>query len=319
MMNLVILLSTYNGEKFISDQLDSLLHQTYSNWICVIRDDGSTDTTMKVLTRYQNKHPEKFKILDNLNVNLKPCKSFLTLLNEAPLSQYYMFCDQDDIWNDNKIELTLKEMKTAEKVWGKTQPLLVHSDLEVVDENLKCIASSMKKLQKSNCSYKKINHLILQNNVTGCTVMINKELKNYIYDIPENAIMHDWWFCLIASSFGQISYIDKPLIKYRQHSNNSVGAKGVNLISLLKKLIRFNSSFIKYFTYIDKIISQADEFLSYYSPMLNQQDKDVLVTLKMLREKNPVIRFKLLSKYNIKYQNQTINLFFKPFLLFSKK
>ncbi|PEX88716.1 glycosyltransferase family 2 protein [Bacillus cereus] len=318
---IVILLSTYNGEKFLSQQLDSLINQTYKEWLCLVRDDGSSDSTIDILNTYASKYPERFLIIDNMNQNLRPCKSFMQLLDSAPLATYFMFCDQDDVWEKRKIELTMKEMKKAEDRYGDGTPILVHSDLEVVDENLELLAKSMKSLRKSNCEFNTINNLLLQNNVTGCTVMINSKLKEKVSRLPEKAIMHDWWLSLIASCFGKIIYIEETLIKYRQHSNNSVGAKAFGPANILEKVIKLNSANVmaKYISYVNSIIEQSREFLNIYEEQLKLEDREVLVAIKKLERENYLQRMRILNKFNINAQNYITGLLYKIILVFSSR
>lgn len=318
---IVILLSTYNGESFLEQQLDSLLNQTYKEWLCLIRDDGSSDSTMDILNEYTNKYPEKFVIIDNMNQNLRPCQSFMRLLDGAPSAAYFMFCDQDDVWEQRKIELTIKEMKKAENRYGDRVPILVHSDLEVVNENLETLAKSMKSLRKSNCNFNTINNLILQNNITGCTVMINGKLKEKVSHLPENAVMHDWWLGLIASGFGKIIYIEETLIKYRQHSKNSVGAKGFGPVKVLEKILGLKSKSVmnKYIVYMNSIIGQSNEFLDVYKEQLKPEDREVLVAIKRLRGESYSQRIRTLSKLNINAQNSITDLLYKIILIFSSR
>lgn len=149
-------------------------------------------------------------------------KSFFTLLKYAK-AQYYFFCDQDDIWLSNKVTDTLQVLKEKEK--GNV-PVCVHTDLKIVDNELKVLHNSM---IESQSLYKQdtLNNLLVQNSVTGCTMAINDELKYILSDRVNmnNIVMHDWWIALVAASFGIVELLDAPTILYRQHENNEVGAK----------------------------------------------------------------------------------------------
>jgi glycosyltransferase involved in cell wall biosynthesis len=122
-------------------------------------------------------------------------------------SDYVMTCDQDDVWMHDKIEITYEKMKEAERKY-KNVPILVHTDLKVVDENLNLISESLMKMQNLDSSRDKINNLLVQNIVTGCTAMVNQKLISYIKSVPKHAIMHDWWMALIASSLGRVEFIE---------------------------------------------------------------------------------------------------------------
>ncbi|REK66489.1 MAG: glycosyltransferase family 2 protein [Cohnella sp.] len=313
-----ILLSTYNGSKYLKELLESLINQTYKEWICYIRDDGSTDNTREILNSYVNRYPGRFIIADNSNQNLKPCQSFFKLLRTVKRGKYFMFCDQDDIWDHKKIEITIAEMKNIESRIGEKKPILVHSDLEVVDENLNRISYSMKRMQKIDCSRKNIRSLILQNNITGCTVMINRELLRIVSRTPENAIMHDWWFALVASCFGEISFINKPLIKYRQHSKNSVGAKKRSIFHLLKRINFFKMSTLSatYRNYLIKIIKQSEEFFTIYEQDLKGKEKEIIYYFKEIKSKGLIRKIYYLLKYKINAQNWRTSILLKLIIIF---
>ncbi len=218
--NVDILLATYNGEKYLKPQLDSILSQTYSNFRLLISDDSSSDNTRNILEEYSKK--DSRIILYFQEKNLGVIKNFEFLLNKVE-SKYYMFSDQDDIWKEDKIE---KSIKTLED----TESDLVYSDLEVVDENLKVTYESYWKLKGIYKKIKKYNNfesLYLNNFVTGCTMLSKKELINKFLPLPNTSkyVLHDYWISLIISQTGKITYIEEPLIKYRQHKNNKIGSK----------------------------------------------------------------------------------------------
>ena len=226
-----ILMATYNGEKYIEEQIKSLFKQTYKNWTLLIRDDGSKDNTVGIIRKYEKENPNRIKFLEDKKGGLKAKNNFLELLRNSQ-EEYVMFCDQDDIWLPNKIELTLKKMLEVE-----IGPTLIHTDLKVVDEKLKIISNSFWKFQNLDPNRKKYNHLIVQNNITGCTMMVNKELIALCKEEFKNGIMHDWVIGIIASLKGKIEYIDTQTILYRQHGKNDVGAKKYNLLYFLEKFI----------------------------------------------------------------------------------
>jgi hypothetical protein len=147
-----------------------------------------------------------------------------------------MFCDQDDVWLPNKIELTLDAMKAAERIYPD-KPILVHTDLRITDSQLNTIAESMWRYQKL---YPEIgddlNKIMAQNVVTGCTVMINKRAKVVSIPIPKEAVLYDWWIALNVCRHGKIVYLSIPSVLYRQHVDNQVGAQKVNVLHFLKKL-----------------------------------------------------------------------------------
>lgn len=230
-----ILLASYNGASYLSQQIDSILNQTTKDWVLTISDDMSTDQTKNIIENYQKAYPEKIRILQNNSASGSAKENFYRLLLSCN-DNYIMFCDQDDIWKQDKIEKSLKTIKQAETLYGNDFPLLIHSDLSVVDKDLRCISHSMAEYQKISPLRNSLKNLLVQNTVTGCTVIINKALKNLASVKPEHYTMHDWWLALIATVFGKIIYIDEPLVLYRQHENNSVGAKNAkNYVFIINK------------------------------------------------------------------------------------
>lgn len=228
---IAILMATYNGEKYICQQIDSILSQTCKDWELYIHDDGSTDNTIAVVESYVEKYPNKIHLIDGKSTGGAKYNFFYMFGQvEAP---YYMTCDQDDVWLDKKIELTYDKMLTIEN--KADVPCLVYTELRVVDSELNTIADTMSGYQSLDCHKRTINQFILQNSVTGCTMMVNRALRDKMLRITDidNTIMHDWWAALVAAQFGKTAFIDEPTILYRQHGDNSLGALGINKLSYI--------------------------------------------------------------------------------------
>lgn len=285
---LVVLLSTYNGEEYIRQQLDSLFSQTYPDFIVLARDDGSVDATRKILADYAIRSPDKIRVLDTGSGNRGAAGSFAWLMayalgHKAELgveSLYLLFCDQDDVWHKDKITRQVNAMLAteAESSDGKTeaQPVLVHTDLRVVDEKLETIAESFAQFQGLPSERNSFQNLLVSNLVTGCTILINEPLARKVVPIPDEAIMHDWWLALVASAFGKIVYLDTPLIQYRQHSSNTIGAKKHEPIN------RRSISYWKRFTelkpnaHLVEVAHQAQAFQKQYKSGLDRQQRRAL-------------------------------------------
>jgi glycosyltransferase involved in cell wall biosynthesis len=222
--NISILLSTYNSDKYLSQQIDSILAQTYTEWELIIRDDGSTDNTLQIIHDYCKRYP-KIIMLESYGENLGTKNSFIKLLEYAH-AQYYMFCDHDDVWLPFKIEITYEKMKEAEQN-NLEKPIIVCTDLIVTDEKLQNIHNSMWKYSRIfpdvlNSSYQ---YLVICNFVTGCTMMINQIAKEISFPVSINATLHDNWIALkVKYSCGIIVPISTPTIYYRQHDKNICGA-----------------------------------------------------------------------------------------------
>ena len=289
MQKILILLSTYNGETYLKAQLDSLLSQSYKNFRLIVRDDGSTDGTKEILSSYD------IEMLSS-NENLGVKKSFETLLKyacENSDAEYFMFCDQDDFWNGDKIELTLQKMQELEKLYGYNTPLLVHTDLEVVNENLETLSSSMWRSEYINPSANTLNKLLIQNTITGCTMMINRTLAMKSLSISSKAIMHDWWIALVVGAFGKIGFIEEATMKYRQHGKNDTGAKNYNYKFIINKLKKFND------INIDKNIFQAKEFLEEFNDELDEKSKTMLEEFSRIKEKPYLRRLRIILKHRL--------------------
>ena len=219
-----ILLATYNGEKYLKEQLDSILNQTYKNIRIIISDDCSKDTTPEILKEYQKKD-DRIELHIQKN-NLGVVKNIEFLLKQVK-SPYYMLADQDDYWLPEKAEKSLEKLK-------EEKADLVFGDLEVVDKNLNTMYKSFneymlltRKINKYINSYK-VNYLY--NCITGCTVLAKKETIEKIIPLPTNSkrVLHDHWIGLMVALNGKLAYVPEKYIRYRQHGNNEVGTEKIS-------------------------------------------------------------------------------------------
>lgn len=228
-----ILLPLYNGEKYLGQQLDSILGQSFADWRVIVRDDGSTDNSIDILNKYISKYPHKFVLIDDRFGNQGTTGCINILLNHVT-SDYFMFCDQDDIWEPNKIDVSMKEINRLE-IENPEKPLLVCSDACCIDGNGKTICSSFFDSQKFIDTTDNVHKMLALNVVQGSTALMNKHVLDVIRGIP-NGLYHDWWTAVNVVHYGKISYIHQPLLKYRQHQSNVVGALNVGARYLLLKL-----------------------------------------------------------------------------------
>lgn len=235
MNTVTILLATYNSSKFLREQLDSLFQQTFREWTLVIRDDGSSDETIAIIKEFQQKFPN-ILLLEDTDKNMGASKSFMRLLEKTD-SSYYFFCDHDDIWLPNKVRDSLDLMKKTE-LGNMMKPVIIHSDLKVVDKNLNIISNSFWKSSGIKPNYLENKNLIqVFNCVTGCTMLFNKTVKELAFPYPASIPMHDWWLAIVTlRNNGIIRHIDQPTILYRQHGSNEVGARMINFSYFIKKI-----------------------------------------------------------------------------------
>ncbi len=227
-----ILMATYNGEKFLKAQLDSIFSQTYQNFKLYISDDKSSDSTVKIISKYQKKYPSKiFYTISKTNLGF--LKNFEYLLDNCN-EEYILLSDQDDIWLENKVKVQMHEMLKLNSL-KKDTPCLVHSDLSVIDENGKLLHNSYFKYRNYKLkSTKDLGHLLGPSGTMGNTILMNKKLKDLILPFPDKLDFHDYWIGLNCELFGVRKTINSQLVKYRAHSSNS--SNSIDKISNIKTL-----------------------------------------------------------------------------------
>lgn len=224
-----ILLATFNGADFLREQIDSILAQTDRHWHLTISDDCSTDDTQSILLEYAANFPDLISIVHSENHFGNARDHFFWLIANCS-SELMMTCDQDDVWFPEKVEITRKKLISLQQKVCSDTPILVFTDLIPTNDRLQPLAPSLMRLQRQNPKAISYKHLLIQNVVTGCTVGFNRQLALLAQQHVDvtGIIMHDWWLALVAARFGVIKYIDCCTMFYRQHKNNSVGAKNVS-------------------------------------------------------------------------------------------
>ena len=222
---IAVLMSTYNGSQYVGEQLDSLIQQSFKDWMLYVRDDGSSDETVSIVRQYQERHPGKIKMIEDGLGNLGSGFSFMHLLDVVE-ADYYMFCDQDDVWLSTKIEKTYNRMQEVETLAGELPPpTCVFTDACVVDEHLKLLHESLWKSNYRNPEDAKDVYKAISGRqpCLGCTMLMNKAVKKVT--LPVNNFVskrggHDEWVAFILAVKGCMEYVDEPLILYRQHGGN---------------------------------------------------------------------------------------------------
>ncbi|SEH76382.1 glycosyltransferase family 2 protein [Epilithonimonas hominis] len=262
MSSVAVLLSTYNGAKFLKEQIESIINQDFFEWKLYIRDDGSSDDSIKIIREYVQQYQNIYLIADNNN--LGSAMSFISMLEKIDC-EYYMFCDQDDKWFSNKISFSLQKIKVLEKKYNS--PALVFSDAMVSDAKLNVINKSFWNYNKSfpTILLKNPEFINVYNCAPGCTIIFNNRLKIMLNDYDNHIIMHDWYIMIKAFQCGYVDCIHEPLMFYRQHINNVVGAEKISGKGLMRKIFSIKKTFIhQYKTY--KFVSKYYKinFLQYY-------------------------------------------------------
>lgn len=298
-------MAAYNGEKYIKQQIESIMKNTYENIHLTIYDDTKEKQTSAAMTDILNLMKEKYgdKITYKKNEQNKGCtRNFLEGLQDSA-AEYTMFSDQDDYWNKDKVELTLEKMKEMESKYGKDTPLVVFTDAIVVDSKLNLIHRSFHRSNHLNTNRLGLAHLLMENKLIGCTMMMNQALKNKIIAIPENARVHDWWIALVAASFGRIGYLEESTILYRQHEDNVIGNQEYG--SYIKRRL---ASLKSQREVIYSNMKQAEEFLNIYHMFLTKEQKSVIGRFANLNKRNWFYRRYAMYRYGYKKSGVPRNL-----------
>ena len=281
-----ILIATYNGERFIKEQLDSLLSQTYQDFIIYISDDNSSDATYSIVQDYTAKYPDKIFISQNDTNSGSAKLNFIQMMLKHK-NDYIMLCDQDDVWLPDKIEKSFNKIREMEAQFGTSTSLLVHTDLTVTDEALNVLHPSFFKLEDVNTENKSLNKIVARCILTGCTAIYNRALADLIKTAPEFFVMHDWWLVLSASAFGKIETLHESTILYRQHSDNEIGVINVKTLShIIHKLTHFHDAK----KVLKDTYKQAECFLDTFYDILSPDQIDFLVQFCDIPNHNKIIR-----------------------------
>jgi glycosyltransferase involved in cell wall biosynthesis len=248
-----VLLSTYNGEKYLEILIDSILAQDYPDFELLIRDDGSTDQTVNILKKYQDN--KKIRLV--LGQNIGVAKSFFDLIGNSAPVEFFAFCDQDDLWAPHKLKRAMEMLDE----YSTCIPLLYCSKTELVDENLDHLGYSKIPYRELTLS-----NALVENIATGCTVVFNKKARDLIRTkLPSAAVIHDWWLYLAVSAFGKVIFDRETFIKHRQHDRNLTSEQLNLFIFWAQRLRRFSDA-----RYLRPRI-QAQEFFNIFGVILDER------------------------------------------------
>jgi hypothetical protein len=267
-----VLLGTYNGRRFLAEQIDSILAQSYSPLTILARDDGSTDGTRAILEGYASRFPERFRLLPYARPSGNAKFNFMELLRLAD-APYLAFADQDDVWLPEKIAAAISAMRTLEEAHEPGLPLLVFADLRVVNDRLETLNPSFWASQHIRPEHiHSLRRLIMQNVVTGCTMLFNQPLREASLPMPAGAFMHDWWMALVACTLGHAAYLAEPGILYRQHGGNVLGAPTPPPVTGIPKWRQHRERR----RYWELTATQAAATLEALGPKLSPRDRELL-------------------------------------------
>lgn len=280
-----ILLSLFGASPFLPEMLRSLQEQSLQGASLICRKDTPCDELL---------HPLRcmhFAKVLNGDEHLGVTGSYWELLKHST-AEYTMFADQDDVWHANKIAFTLDAMRKLEDTHGKKTPLLVHTDLQICDEKLNVLHKSFIRFQALNPNLTQLRHLMIQNNVTGCTMMINRALRQLLRPFPAEAICHDWYIALVAASFGKVFFLPEATVDYRQHDTNVFGAKGRRPQKMHHDVLR------KRLTQTQR---QAGAFAWQYADLLSKEQTDLLLAWADCETESSYIKkLKQVLKYRLR-------------------
>ncbi|HFU9786538.1 TPA: glycosyltransferase family 2 protein [Streptococcus agalactiae] len=288
-MKVNILMATYNGEKFLAQQIESIQKQTFKEWNLLIRDDGSSDKTCDIIRNFTAKDSRIRFINENEHHNLGVIKSFFMLVNYE-VADFYFFSDQDDVWLPEKLSVSLE----AAKHKASDVPLLVYTDLKVVNQELNILQDSMIRAQSHHANTTLLPELT-ENTVTGGTMMINHALAEKWFT-PNDILMHDWFLALLAASLGEIIYLDLPTQLYRQHDNNVLGARTMDKrFKILREGPK--SIFTRYWKLIHDSQKQASLIVDKYGDIMTANVLELIKCFIKIDKQPFMTRLRWLWKY----------------------
>lgn len=296
MQSIQVLLSSYNGEQYLQEQLDSIMRQKNVTLGLLVRDDGSSDITCDILTQYEM-HNQNINVIKSSNIGA--VKSFLDLIVMSGGYDFYAFADQDDVWDEDKLEIAIQQLSDYDEI-----PAMYYSNLRVVDKSLNVISNKM----HTDIRALDLEEILLgKNNATGCTMVINRNLMQLLKQYyPNKVIMHDSWIYAVCKSVnGKIIYDETPRMSYRQHMNNVLGArmnlkkrflcssfgnnKGIRstiareiLEGYADNLNEYNKSILELFAYGQNTFKGKFEFLMKMLPKVKTIDKKIILLINVI-------------------------------------
>lgn len=282
-----ILMATYNSERYISEQIESIIAQSYQDWQLIIRDDGSKDETCNIVRKYCAEYPDKIKWIQNQSDTHGCSANYFQLIQTAE-AEYIMFCDHDDVWLPEKVELTLNKIQQMEDSFGKSCPLLVYTAMRHVDENLSALDES----NYLDVHETELNYHLVEGYVAGCTSILNRSLYKEIKQ-PSIDIYYDYWCALTASAIGKIGFLDQRTILYRQHGNNEIGAMQANTKRYIWILIKKCEK-----NYYHDYFVQAEELIKCYGKLVPADKKKIIDAFLSMKNASVMKKISVTRQYH---------------------
>lgn len=304
-----VILCTYNGEKYLKEQIKSIMEQDREDFCLLYSDDGSTDSTKAILQSLQEKYGRRMRAFPRPMHSGSPAKHFLSILSalakgevETENLEYIFLADQDDEWFPDKLSKTISVIKEEERKFGESLPILCHTDCSLVNSRGELLAKSYRRYQKLPGASYRFSRLLLQNHVTGASVGINKALLQYCKEIPEQVKMHDHWLALLANCFGEIQYLPYATYAYRQHGENVLGAKKASVLKECEERLAASKEKDKEDTIYSSyraLFAQGRELKRLFGDRLPEIKRKVLEAFLSLEEKSRLGKITTMALFGI--------------------
>ncbi len=297
-----ILMATYNGGRYIREQIESIKNQTFKNWTLFVSDDGSCDETLEVVNSFED---PRIVVVASRNSIGTASGNFMGLARYASSYDYAFFCDQDDVWFPDKIEAELAAIESIESTVSPSVPVLAFTDSVEVDEGLERIRSSFVKTLQFNASTATFAQVVIANVAQGCTVAINASVVSLLieYGLNKEVGMHDWWALILAMCFGESIFIDRPTMMYRQHSGNAVGSTDTTFLSWLKRLIKKPSLLFGWMQRAkddaSSAVARAESIERQLGSRLNLEKKNALKEISLMPSLSFFGRVRIICKHKL--------------------
>lgn len=298
-----ILLATCNSARYLGELARSIGDQDWADWRLLVRDDGSCDGTGELIGALAREHPSRVRVLVP-SKRADARENFSTLLQNST-APYVMFCDHDDVWKPDKVSRSMEAMRRQEAVCGSKTPVLVFTDMEVADRELRRLHGSYFRYQHIDPARTRFHQLLVQNVPSGCTMLLNRALADLCRPIPPEAVMHDHWIALVAAAFGKIAYLDEPTLLYRQHGGNYYGASGYGGRYLVERAHRGPRAARQRFY---QNVRQARAFLDRYGDRLAGSERAMLSEFASLEDLSWGQRRRVLIRHGLWKTGLTRNL-----------
>ena len=290
---ITVCLAAYKGAPWLREQLRSLRGQDDPALTVLMQDDGSNDETVSLLLEAAAQD-SRFRMARESGRHFGAAGNFLSLMRQAD-TEYVALCDQDDSWEPNRLSLCRRAMEEAEAASSAAMPILVHSDCKVIAENGTLLHESFFAHQGWDSQANTLNRLLVQNNVTGCTTLLNRPLLDIVcaHGDAKQMFMHDWFMAQTAAAFGRVVFVKAPLVRYRQHGTNAIGAsegnllqRGLQALNLQEKAqkrlqLNYQQARCLYAAYKDVFPAEAKQIVENF--LATEQEPKHLRTLHLLQ------------------------------------